>query len=40
MTMHVDVLWTEDDRGDVVLTRDAVSRLSMPVNLHLALDAC
>ena len=38
--MSVDVLWIEDNLGDVVLTRDAVSRLSMPVNLHLALDAC
>jgi CheY-like chemotaxis protein len=36
--MHVDVLLIEDNLGDVVLIHDAVKRLSVPVNLHLALD--
>jgi len=36
--MSVDVLLIEDNLGDVVLIRDAVNRLSVPVNLHLALD--
>jgi CheY-like chemotaxis protein len=36
--MYVDVLLIEDNLGDVVLIRDAINRLSVPVNLHLALD--
>jgi len=36
--MHVNVLLIEDNLGDAVLISDAVNRLSMPINLHLALD--
>jgi CheY-like chemotaxis protein len=36
--MSVDVLLIEDNVGDVVLIHDAVKRLPVPVNLHLALD--
>jgi len=36
--MSVDVLLIEDNIGDAVLIRDAVNRLSVPVNLHVALD--
>lgn len=36
--MSVDVLLIEDNLGDAVLIRDAVSRVPVPVNLHLALD--
>jgi CheY-like chemotaxis protein len=36
--MSVDVLLIEDNLGDAVLIRDVVNRLSVPVNLHLALD--
>jgi len=36
--MYVDVLLIEDNLGDIVLIRDAVNRLSVPVNLYLALD--
>ena len=38
LAMSVDVLLIEDNLGDVVLIRDAINRLSVPVNLHLALD--
>jgi CheY-like chemotaxis protein len=34
----VDVLLIEDNLGEVALIRDAVSGLSVSVNLHLALD--
>lgn len=36
--MSVDVLLIEDNLGDVVLIQDAVNRVPVPVNLHLALD--
>jgi hypothetical protein len=36
--MHVDILLIEDNLGDALLIRDAVNRLSLPVNLHVALD--
>jgi two-component system response regulator len=36
--MYLDVLVIEDNLGEVVLIRDALSRLTMPVNLHVALD--
>jgi two-component system, chemotaxis family, response regulator Rcp1 len=36
--MSVDVLLIEDNVGEVVLIHDAVKRLPVPVNLHLALD--
>jgi CheY-like chemotaxis protein len=36
--MYIDVLLIEDSLGDAVLIRDAVNRLSVPVNLHVALD--
>jgi CheY-like chemotaxis protein len=36
--MYLDVLLIEHDLGEVVLIRDAVNRLTMPVNLHVALD--
>jgi CheY-like chemotaxis protein len=36
--MYVDVLLIEDNLGDAVLIRDAINRLSVPINLHLALD--
>jgi len=36
--MSVDVLLIEDNLGDAVLIHDAVKRLPVPVNLHVALD--
>jgi CheY-like chemotaxis protein len=36
--MSVEVFLIEDNLGDAVLIQDAVDRLSVPVNLHLALD--
>ncbi len=36
--MYVDVLLIEDNLGDAVLIRDAVNRVPLPVNLHVALD--
>src|SRR5260370_36905349 len=36
--MSVDVLLIDDNLGDAVLIHDAVKRLPVPVNLHLALD--
>jgi chemotaxis family two-component system response regulator Rcp1 len=36
--MFLDVLLIEDNLGDAVLIRDAVNRLSVPVNLHVAMD--
>jgi chemotaxis family two-component system response regulator Rcp1 len=36
--MYLDVLLIEDNLGEVVLIRDAVNRLTVPVNLHVALD--
>ena len=36
--MSVDVLLIEDNLGDAVLIRDAINRLPVPVDLHLALD--
>ena len=36
--MFVDVLLIEDNLGDIVLIHDAINRLSVPVNLHIALD--
>src|ERR1700751_1804589 len=36
--MFVDVLLIEDNLGDAVLIRDALNRLPMVVNLHVALD--
>jgi CheY-like chemotaxis protein len=36
--MYVDVLLIEDNLGDAVLIRDAINRLSVQVNLHIALD--
>jgi CheY-like chemotaxis protein len=36
--MSVDVLLIEDNLGDAVLIHDAVNRVRLPVNLHLALD--
>jgi CheY-like chemotaxis protein len=36
--VHVNVLLIEDNLGDVVLIHDAVNRLTVPVNIHLALD--
>jgi chemotaxis family two-component system response regulator Rcp1 len=36
--MSVEVFLIEDNLGDAVLIHDAVDRLSVPVNLHLALD--
>jgi CheY-like chemotaxis protein len=36
--MSVDVLLIEDNLGDAVLIHDAIKRLPVPVNLHLALD--
>ena len=38
LAMSVDVLLIEDNLGDVVVIHDAIVRLSVPVNLHLALD--
>ena len=37
-TMSVDLLLIEDSLGEAVLIRDAVNRLPVPVNLHVALD--
>jgi len=36
--MSVDVLLIEDNLGDAVLIHDVVNRLSVPVNLHVAMD--
>ena len=36
--MFVDVLLIEDNLGDAVLIRDALNRLPMVVNLHVAMD--
>jgi chemotaxis family two-component system response regulator Rcp1 len=36
--MSIDVLLIEDNLGDAVLIHNAVNRLPVPVNLHLALD--
>lgn len=36
--MSVDVLLIEDSLGEAVFIRDAVNRLPVPVNLHVALD--
>jgi CheY-like chemotaxis protein len=36
--MSVDVLLIEDNLGEAVLIRDAVNRLPVSVNLHVALD--
>jgi CheY-like chemotaxis protein len=36
--MPVDVLLIEDNLGDAVLIRDAVNRLPVAVNLHVAMD--
>jgi chemotaxis family two-component system response regulator Rcp1 len=36
--MYVDVLLIEDNLGEAVLIRDAINRLSVQINLHLALD--
>ena len=36
--MSVDLLLIEDGLGEAVLIRDAVNRLPVPVNLHVALD--
>jgi CheY-like chemotaxis protein len=36
--MYVDVLLIEDNLGDAVLIRDAVNRLPVAVNLHVAMD--
>ena len=36
--MSVDVLLIEGSLGEAVLIRDAVERLPVPVNLHVALD--
>ena len=38
LAMSVDVLLIEDNLGDVVLIHDAVNRVPVPVNLHLAMD--
>jgi CheY-like chemotaxis protein len=36
--MRTDVLLVEDNLGDVLLIQRAVNDLSVPVNLHLAMD--
>jgi CheY-like chemotaxis protein len=36
--MSVDVLLIEDNLGEAALIRDAVNRVRVPVNLHVALD--
>ena len=36
--MSVDLLLIEDNLGDIVLIHDAIDRLSVPVNLYVALD--
>jgi len=36
--MYVDVLLVEDNLGEAVLMHDAVNRLPVPVNLHVAMD--
>lgn len=36
--MSVDVLLIEDNLGEAILIRDAVNRLPVPANLHVALD--